>query len=157
MKALSCAFFSAAPPISFAAQSRDYRGRFFCVHVGESCSSSCSYSICWASATKGGHDPPAIILFRRYDGRISRILERELSTSVFGFSQLNYWIATRPVQVTAQLGSDDSRMYSRGAYTTLLMPLVETDRKQDVRRLRSARKQRTVIGDNFRGRFTQLC
>jgi len=39
----------------------------------------------------------------------------------------------------------------------LPMPLVETDRKQDVRRLRSARKQRTVIGDNFPWRFTQLC
>jgi hypothetical protein len=44
--------------------------------VGESCLSSCSCSICWA-ATKGEHDPPAIILFRRYDGRISRILEHE--------------------------------------------------------------------------------
>ena len=46
--------------------------------VGESC------SCCLVSATKGGHDPPAIILFRRYDGRISRILEHELSNSVFG-------------------------------------------------------------------------
>ena len=33
--------------------------------------------ICWASATEGAHDPPAIILFRRYGGRISRILEYE--------------------------------------------------------------------------------
>ena len=46
----------------------------------------------WASAGKGGHYPPAIILFR-YDGRKSRILEpvheqeaeHELLTSVFGF------------------------------------------------------------------------
>jgi Sugar (and other) transporter len=46
---------------------------------------SCWCSICWASATKGRHDPPAIVLFRRYDGRISRILEHEheLLTSVF--------------------------------------------------------------------------
>jgi hypothetical protein len=39
------------------------------------------------------HDPPAIILFREYQGRISRILEHkqehehELSTSVFGFKE----------------------------------------------------------------------
>src|SRR5215471_8569030 len=59
--------------------------------VGESCScsSSCSCSICWASATKGGHDPPAMISFRRYDARISRILEHELSTSVFGINRSN--------------------------------------------------------------------
>ena len=29
------------------------------------------------SATKGGHDPCIIILFRRYGGGISRILEHE--------------------------------------------------------------------------------
>jgi hypothetical protein len=33
--------------------------------------------MCRTSATKGGHDAPAIILFHRYDGRISRILEQE--------------------------------------------------------------------------------
>jgi hypothetical protein len=31
---------------------------------------------------QGGHDPPAIILFRRYDGRISRTLEDEQERSV---------------------------------------------------------------------------
>jgi hypothetical protein len=34
-------------------------------------------SIGWASATKGGHDPPATVFFRRYDDRISRIFEDE--------------------------------------------------------------------------------
>ena len=57
----------------------------------------------WASATKGGHDPPAIILFRRYDGRISRILEHEpeheLSISAFGLKR------TLPELVLGEIGS----------------------------------------------------
>ena len=71
--------------------------------VGESC------SICRASATKGGHDPPVIILFRRYDGRIPRILEQEheheqedeLSTSVLGFNGRD----TQPAPAMAILAS----------------------------------------------------
>ena len=41
--------------------------------------------LCWAFATKGGHDPPAIVLLRWYDGRISRILEHEQEHELSNF------------------------------------------------------------------------
>jgi len=72
---------------------------------------------------QGGHDPPAIVLFHRYDGRISRILEQEheheLSTSVFGFKDLRAILATGPTEAASEhlcsvLHLGQLSLYARG-------------------------------------------
>ena len=65
-----------------------------------------------ASATKVGHDLPAIILFRRYDGGISRVLEHELPTSVFGLIRIPRF-PLRPIRPPASAAAEALRAWPR--------------------------------------------
>src|SRR6202035_3346429 len=60
------------------------------------------------------------------------------------------------VQIATQFGLDASRMYSRSAYTTLAVALVEGDGKQDVRRLRPAVSNERFIGRPLEVRIVQI-
>jgi len=59
---------------------------------------------------------------------------------------LDHVLQMARIHVAAQLRLYDTGMYGRSAYAALAMPLVESNSKEDVRRLRSAIGNKWLIG-----------